>query len=299
LKKASKDFITFKTEILLQDAGNDPFRLAAVIGEVVQSIVKIPDAIKRQVFFHRTSEMMKVDEQMLITEGNKLLRKLHTQKPQERNTRQTSAAEGTNDLDATINGFRQDGPDIPSDLFAEPEESEIPQRTKLYYQEEAFIRLLVTYGTRELEPTITVCQYVLGQIEGIDFNDTVLHHLLSLFRENYNRGHVLPTDYFKNHHESEIRNMTINWLTVKYELSELWKDKHEIIVPTETDVLDKTSFSYILRLKKAFVEEKMKRCLQEAVHAQSEEEQTKIMSEFMFYKGVSMAAAKELGSVIG
>jgi DNA primase len=300
LKKASKDFITFKTEILLQDAGNDPFRLAAVIGEVVHSIVKIPDAIKRQVFFHRTSEMMKVDEQMLITEGNKLLRKLHTQKPQDRNSRQTSAPEGHNDLDATISGFRQDSHDVPHDLFApEPDEPETPQRTKLYYQEEAFIRLLVTYGTRELEPTITVCQYVLGQIEGIDFNDTVLHHLLTLFRENYNRGHVLPTDYFKNHHESEIREMTINWLTVKYELSELWKDKHEIIVPTETDVLDKTSFSYILRLKKAFVEEKMKRCLQEAVHAKSEEDQTKIMSEFMFYKGVSMAAAKELGSVIG
>lgn len=300
LKKASKDFITFKTEILLQDAGNDPFRLAAVIGEVVHSIVKIPDAIKRQVFFHRTSEMMKVDEQMLITEGNKLLRKLHTQKPQERNTRQTSAPEGRNDLDATISGFRQDSYDMPPDLFApDADEPETPQRTKLYYQEEAFIRLLVTYGTRELEPTITVCQYVLGQIEGIDFNDTVLHHLLTLFRENYNRGYVLPTDYFKNHRESEIREMTINWLTVKYELSELWKDKHEIIVPTETDVLDKTSFSYILRLKKAFVEEKMKRCLQEAVHAKSEEEQTKIMSEFMFYKGVSMAAAKELGSVIG
>ncbi|WAC10520.1 DNA primase [Dyadobacter pollutisoli] len=300
LKKASKDFITFKTEILLQDAGNDPFRLAAVIGEVVQSIVKIPDAIKRQVFFHRTSEMMKVDEQMLITEGNKLLRKLHTQKPQERGTRQTAASEASNDLDAMLSGFRQDSHDMPPDLFApESEEPETPQRSKLYYQEEAFIRLLVTYGTRELEPTITVCQYVLGQIEGIDFNDTILHHLLTLFRENFSRGYVLPTDYFKNHHESEIRNMTIDWLTVKYELSELWKDKHEIIVPTETDVLDKTSFSYILRLKKAFVEEKMKRCLQEAVHAKSEEEQTKIMSEFMFYKGVSMAAAKELGSVIG
>jgi DNA primase len=300
LKKASKDFITFKTEILLQDAGNDPFRLAAVIGEVVHSIVKIPDAIKRQVFFHRTSEMMKVDEQMLITEGNKLLRKLHTQKPQDRNTRQTSASEGHNDLDATISGFRQDSHDVPHDLFApEADEPEAPQRTKLYYQEEAFIRLLVTYGTRELEPTITVCQYVLGQIEGIDFNDTVLHHLLTLFRENYNRGHVLPTDYFKNHHESEIREMTINWLTVKYELSELWKDKHEIIVPTETDVLDKTSFSFILRLKKAFVEEKMKQCMQEVVYATSEEEQMKIMHEYKFYKDISMAAAKDLGSVIG
>ena len=43
----------------------------------------------------------------------------------------------------------------------------------------------------------------------------------------------------------------------------------------------------------------MKVCLQQAVHAKSEEEQNAIMSEFMYYKGISMAAAKELGSVIG
>jgi DNA primase len=299
LKKASKDFITFKTETLLQDAGNDPFRLAAVIGEVVNSIIKIPDAIKRQVFFQRTSEMMKVDEQMLITEGNKLLRKLHAPKPQDRSNRQ-SAPDGPNDLDSLFDGFRQESNEAPPDLFApDSAEPETPQRTKLYHQEEAFMRLLVIYGARELEPSITVCQYVLGEIDGIDFKDTVFNHLLTLFRENFNRNQVLSTDYFLNHHESEIRNLTINWLTNKYELSELWSEKYEIYVPIETDVLDKTAFINILRLKKAFIEEKMKVCLQQAVHAKSEEEQHTVMSEFMFYKGISMAAAKELGSVIG
>jgi DNA primase len=48
-------------------------------------------------------------------------------------------------------------------------------------------------------------------------------------------------------------------------LSELWKDKHEIIVPyrngcTRQDIIS----ANILRLKKAFVEEKMKQCMQEA-----------------------------------
>ncbi|SKC18115.1 DNA primase [Dyadobacter psychrophilus] len=301
LKNNSKDFITFKTEMLLQDAGNDPFRLAAVIGEVVNSIVKIPDAIKRQVFFHRTSEMMKVDEQMLITEGNKLLRKLHTQKPQERAPRQAQAPESPADLDALFSGgpFSESN-EPPTDFFApETGHTETPQRSKLYYQEEAFIRLLVVHGTRELEPTITVCQYVLSEIEGIDFKDTIFHHLLVLFRENFNRNQVLPTDYFLHHHEPEIRNLTIDWLANKYELSELWSEKYEIFVPFETDVLDKTAFINILRLKKAFIEEKMKVCLQQAVHAKTEEEQTAIMSEFMYYKGISMAAAKELGSVIG
>ncbi|MCE7068081.1 DNA primase [Dyadobacter sp. CY326] len=302
LKYNSKDFITFKTEMLLQDAGNDPFRLAAVIGEVVNSIVKIPDAIKRQVFFHRTSEMMKVDEQMLITEGNKLLRKLHTQKPQDRSARPSfQAPENPGDLDALFSGDDRGGNDAsPADLFApQTQQSELPQRSKLYYQEEAFIRLLVVHGARELEPSITVCQYVLSEIDGIDFKDTVFHHLLVLFREHFNRNQVLPTDYFLHHHEPGIRNLTIDWLANKYELSELWSEKYEIFVPFETDVLDKTAFINILRLKKAFIEEKMKVCLQQAIHAKTEEEQTAVMSEFMHYKSISMAAAKELGSVIG
>ena len=257
LKKASRDFITFKTETLLQDAGDDPFRLAAVIGEVVNSIIKIPDAIKRQVFFHRTSEMMKVNEQMLISEGNKLLRKLHTQpKAQERGNNRPSnfTPQGPQDI-----SFADDGP--PADLFAGDSssatteiEEEQAQRTKLYYQEEAFIRLLVLYGANELEPTISVCAYVLGEIQGIDFKDPVFHHLLTLFREHYSRENVLKTDYFQNHHESEIRDLTISWLTSKYELSSVWTEKFEIYVPSELDVLDKSSFINILRLKKAFIE---------------------------------------------
>ncbi|MCF2446179.1 DNA primase [Dyadobacter sp. CY345] len=302
LKKASRDFITFKTETLLQDAGNDPFRLAAVIGEVVNSIIKIPDAIKRQVFFHRTSEMMKVDEQMLISEGNKLLRKLHTQpKLQERGSSKPSnlSPQGPQDI-----SFIDDGP--PADLFAgdspavpSETEEELAQCSKLFYQEEAFIRLLVLYGANELEPTISVCAYVLGEIQGIDFQDPVFQHLLTLFRENYSREIVLKTDYFQNHHESEIRDLTISWLTSKYELSSLWTEKFEIYVPSELDVLDKSSFINILRLKKAFIEEKMKICMENLKKATTEEQENAILNEYKFYKGISMAAAKELGSVIG
>ncbi|NIJ55341.1 DNA primase [Dyadobacter arcticus] len=301
LKKASKDFISFKTEILLADAGNDPFRQAAVIGDVVNSIVKIPDAIKRQVFFHRTSEMMKVDEQMLITEGNKQLRKLQTQKSQDRRQpSEISSPEGPKDLGSFSNDESRQNAEISADFFPlENDFAEAPPRSRLHYQEEAFVKLLVVYGTKELEPTISVCQYVLGQIDGIDFKDPIFHHLLTLFRENFGRNHVLPTDYFLNHHESEIRDQTIEWLTVRHELSDLWKDKHHIDVPLEIDVLDKTSFNNILRLKKAFIEEKMKVCLQQAVHANTGEEQESIMTEFMHYKSISMAAAKELGSVIG
>jgi DNA primase len=159
--------------------------------------------------------------------------------------------------------------------------------------------LLVLYGTKELEPGITVCQYVLGEIQDINFKDAVFSHLLTLFREHYGKNTVLSTEYFLNHHEVEIRNLTIEWLTPKHELSELWSEKFEIYVPFETDVLDKTAFINILRLKKAFVEEKMKICQKQQKQAKTLEEEIAVMKEYLLYKGISMAAAKELGSVVG
>lgn len=300
IKKSAKDFITFKTETLLQDAGNDPFRMAAVIGEVVNSIIKIPDAIKRQVFFHRTSEMMKVDEQMLISEGNKLLRK--NSKAPERSPRPSgSIPQGPSEIHP---GSGTQGPGDfdfpPPDLFEPATESPASlQRSKLYYQEEAFVKLLVLYGTKDVEPGTTVCEYVLREINGIDFKDSIFAHLLTLFREHHAQNSILDTNYFLNHREAEVRNLTIDWLTPKHELSELWIEKFEIYIPVETDVLDKTAYINILRLKKAFIEEKMKLCQEQQLKVKTEEEQIAVMKEYLYYKGISMAAAKELGSVVG
>ena len=318
LRTASRDFISFKTDTLLKEAGNDPFKRAEVISEIVNSITKIPDAIKRQVFFRRTAEMMKVDEQMLISEGNKLLRKQY-EKPQKEPRRDASrpgtSTRGTSSPSSFGPPPGADAPELPDDLFfdgsmigppvadpaagaAEPTDG-TPRRSKLYYQEEAFVRLLVLFGSYELEPEITVCAYVLSEIPGIDFTDPVFNHILTLFRENYSRDVLLSADYFLHHREPEVRDLAIGWATNKHELSDLWTSKYEIYVPSEQDMLDKSSFKNILRLKKAFIEEKMNQCLERLKTITDPEEEAQCLKEFMEFKKISMAAARELGSVVG
>ena len=44
-----------------------------------------------------------------------------------------------------------------------------PVRAPISYQEEECVRLLINYGARELEPGITLCQYVLSELHEIDF----------------------------------------------------------------------------------------------------------------------------------
>ncbi|WP_311136788.1 hypothetical protein [Hymenobacter cellulosilyticus] len=75
LDKNSQDFISFKTRLVSQEAAHDPVKKAEAIREVLQSIAKVPDPIKRQVFLQQTSTTFAIDEQVLITEYNKLVKK--------------------------------------------------------------------------------------------------------------------------------------------------------------------------------------------------------------------------------
>lgn len=65
------DFIIFKTNLLLGDAGRDPIKRAQLIKDIVRSISVIPEEIIRSTYLHECSELLKVDERMLIRETEK------------------------------------------------------------------------------------------------------------------------------------------------------------------------------------------------------------------------------------
>ena len=65
------DFIRFKTNLLLEDAGNDPIKRAGLITDIVRSISMIPEAIVRSVYTKECSQLLQVEEKLLIAEINK------------------------------------------------------------------------------------------------------------------------------------------------------------------------------------------------------------------------------------
>ncbi len=67
------DFIRFKTRILLADVENDPIRRARVITDIVGSIAKISDQIKRQVYIQECSRMLDMNEKVLSSEVDKTM----------------------------------------------------------------------------------------------------------------------------------------------------------------------------------------------------------------------------------
>lgn len=75
LEENAKDFITFKAFLLAADAKNDPIKKADTIHDMVASIAKIPDAIKREVYLKECSQIMDISEQVLFNSIAQLLRK--------------------------------------------------------------------------------------------------------------------------------------------------------------------------------------------------------------------------------
>lgn len=307
VKQATKDFIAFKTEMLLREAGDNPFKRAEAIGEIVGSIAKIPDAIKRQIFTQRTAATMKVDEQTLLSEGNKLLRKqiekadkVDNQAAKEKNRNAPPAKQEWEGLvsfseDSEVS-FLEEGP-APAAEKPNPTSTTL-SRSRLFYQEQECVRLLINYGTVDLEPNYPLCRYALEQLEDIAFETPQFEHILNSFREAFKRNEVLNTDYFIGHFDPDIQQLAITLITEKdrYKLDD-WHRK-DIIVPTEVEKLADLTYGNILRLKKGIAEQRMQELLG-LINDTSELDQImELQRQYIHFKNVDKSIANLLGTVV-
>ncbi len=79
LEEQAKDFIQFKTSLLAEDAANDPIKKADTIRDIVGSIAKIPDRIKRELYIQQCAAMMNISEEVLFNTLAQISKKAYTQ----------------------------------------------------------------------------------------------------------------------------------------------------------------------------------------------------------------------------
>jgi DNA primase len=324
IKDTATDFITFKAELSLKEAGNDPFKKAEIIKDMVGSISKIPDSIKRSVFFQKTASLMNIDESILIAESNKISLERSKQKDKDFQ-RQSNQQRLQNNSPNTVP--LNDRPAIPpSDMMSFSEDDEgggqftgdfgggmvvempdlppisKPPRSPLSYHEEECVRLLVNYGKREVDPNlapgVTLAQYILSEIEGIEFKTPIFEQIITICRNKFLEGIVLEASYFIGHEDSEIQQESINLVSERHVISEQWKKKHEIIVPEEKDKLSEMAFTNILRLKKAYNGVRMDEIKRNLMLTSDPTEQNHWLTQYMEAKEIEKQIAKELGTVV-
>ena len=81
----SQDFIVYKASLLLNDSDNDPVKKASVIRDIVESISKVSDFIKRELYIKECSKIMNISEQVIYSTlaqiSKQNLRNLSKKKP--------------------------------------------------------------------------------------------------------------------------------------------------------------------------------------------------------------------------
>lgn len=96
VKKEERDFVSFKAKVLLEEAGNDPFKRAGVATEVVRTISLMPDRMKQDVLLREAARLLEVTEETLRSEAARMdkARLREREKQAERDQRREQARTG-------------------------------------------------------------------------------------------------------------------------------------------------------------------------------------------------------------
>lgn len=274
-----KDFIIYKTDILLKEAGTDPIKRAEVIREVVESIAKIPDSIKASVFIKDCSHILQIDERALLSELNKM-RLAKSKKDGQQGAKQAEMVE-----------------QFPVEEI--PLEKPVKED---YTQEKEIIRLLLLYGSKMIDwdgiANTYIGPFMIAELADVEFEHNPSRKFVELYSKEVENG-VLPDEQLFIHYpDKEIVDLTVTLLATKYTLSENWYEMHKILVPDEQVNMKATILGAVFHLKKHKVGKILDNLRSELQKAEGDENTEILLTQYMQMKKVEKSISDYLGSVI-
>ena len=281
-----KDFIRFKTDISLQKVGNDPVAKAGLITDLVNTIIKIPDAIKRAVFYKEVAVLLGIDEAVLLNEGNKILRK------------KSSVDQRSSFNEPPIDFMMPDG-----GAYVSPASPAVKEQNLENAKEELFVKDLICYGSEVLDQDpetnedIRLADYLIAELGDGTFKSNLLNKIFDIYNGEYQLGAIPPISFFTSHADPEVQNQVITWLSPPFEISGHWKD-FEIFVPAYKDRLDDLSYRNILRIKKDRYQKDYEALVADLGQTEDEDAQIVLLEKMVSLKSLIQNIAQELGAII-
>lgn len=237
IKNEAKDFIEFKAEILLKEAGNDPIKKAESIRDIVKSVSFVQNALKQEVYLKEVSNKFGLSEQSLFNELN-VQKQLQKQQisPQQ----------------------RQESQFVPKlEKVSANEETVDP----LIILEEKLVELMLKYGDQILDRSdeenqpyqITVIEEIIGHLQEDEYEiqSEINKKIVEEIKEGIAQNELRAGDFFMTLMDENISGKVADSLIEHYETSN-W-EKHQIFFSKEEEVVPKIVQDVIFRHKRAFV----------------------------------------------
>lgn len=280
IRDNQKDFVLFKTQLMAEEAKNDPIKKAALIKDIIHTISLIPDQIKISVYIQECSRLLDMPENVLVREYNQNRR-------------------------AWLKSKQKDSKEKPDELLPEeetPSEPEITQVPPLEFQERDILRILFQFGNKDMDEGMFVADFVLNEIGLTPFNNVLYQKGVDYFRKGIEEG--LPREQLMDYltlDEQELKGLAIDLLTSPYELSQNWYKKHNIIVKEKDIIYKNDVHSAVKRYLFSKVNDILKQLDEKIKEAQEQQDLDKALKFLKKKKDIQIqkrALAAQIGTVI-
>lgn len=268
LKNNNKDFITFKANILTKEFRDDPIKRAEAINNIMTSILSIPDAIKRSIFIRECSKILEINEDVLVSEHNRI----------------------SNINNIHIKNLENNKLKLPNYNL----KPKIEDTIKILEKE--IVSMLLKYGEEKISSELFLKEYILKEIEEIEFTDLNCKFIIEEFRNNFSVNNI-NVNYFLSKENEELKDYIIDIIAIKNEMSLNWEEKLGQYILKESDNLEMSAFRNILKLKLNTLRKLVLDNQKSITNELNQDELKEKLSVHSYLKDKEKEIAKKLGMV--
>jgi DNA primase len=306
------DFIRFKTNLLMEDAGKDPIKRAGLISDIVQSIAVIPEAIVRDVYIKECCQLLQLEDKLLVSEVAKR-REINAEKARKG---QSVSGQATQNVAKEGGQSSAEQGQTPTDVPPFPPEEEtyhsfIPQENRegeeFYRYERMIIQAVVRYGEKVMcyvdgengeEAPLSVIRYVVHDLEEDDlsFHNPVHRRIMAEAASHDGTEGFVAQRFFISHPDPEISRVATELASDRYQLSK-YHTKAQKVLSDEERLVEIVPM-LMIDFKNAIVASELKHIMNELRNpavAGDAEKCDALMARFSELKQVESMMAKRLG----
>jgi DNA primase len=296
LEENAMDFIQFKASMLMKEAKNDPIKKADLIRDMVISISKISDRIKREIYIQECSRIMDISENVLFS---------------------TLAQMDKKDASDSNKKFKEE-----QKSFDVVKNNEAPSKTKIdiqYELEHKIIEILLLYGNVEEEFEDVMLKadeegelkevieknkakvfqriYLSLQEDEIELSNTLFQRIYKDLIDYYNQSEEFVMEQYLMRLDPEIaQEVTTVLMNEEREVLHNWESQHIIVKQKDTTIAQYVTET-ILTLRWYWVNNIIED-LKVKVTSNEIEDNTETLSMVMDYLGLTNMFSKKLGRVM-
>ena len=275
LDKTAVNFVDYLIDIYKLKQETDPAKIIEIKKKIIFSISEIPDVFSREEYCKIYHVKLGVSEQSLLQQVSKA---------------RTMVKSGP------IGNLGEET--VP---LITQKKSKTTIEQKLQKQEEEVLRLLINYGNEIFlvqEEEESVAGMIINELhqDGIEFSNPQYQKLYTAIINGIENAGLIDVQKLTNNSDIEISKQTVDLIAQAHNISDNWKQRHNIITGREDEKLHKTTEKAILSLKKGIVDLQISKLQQQLQTGDIDEDGIKKLNNLTKIK---TQIAKLLGRNIG